>query len=110
MILVKVYGAFHPAGKNCLEAVAEAGREAVGNEEPWLFHEKDMIRFSFEGLFFPLEDVLEALAAHLPGEAEGRLDYLDLEDWTLTRHSLSPGGELHAATRSLNNVLDHAGH
>lgn len=111
MIIVKVYGAFHPADESCFAAIAKAGRDAVGQVEPWLFFENGLIRIAFEGLYFPAEEVLEALKSALPEEAQGRLDYLDLEAWTLTRHVLRPGGDFIApATRSLNHVLDHAGH
>lgn len=116
MILVKVYGAFHPvddsgspAGGACFHAVAEAGRDAIGQEEEWLFYEGDLLRISFEGRYFPLDDVLDALEKTLPEGAGGRLDYLDLEAWTLTRHTVKDG-EVAASTRSLNHVLDHAGH
>lgn len=110
MILVKVYGAFHPADTACFDVVSTAGRDAIGQQEPWLFFENGLIRFSFEGLYFPLQEVLEALKSALPEEAEGRLDYLDLEDWTLTRHVLPPGGAFTTSTRSLNHVLAYAGH
>lgn len=110
MILVKVYGAFYPAGTDCLAAVREAGRDAVGHEEPWLFGEDGMVRISFEGVYFPLDETLAALERTLPDNAEGRLDYLDLEAWTLTRHVLAPGRAIDVATRSLNHVLDYAGH
>lgn len=109
MILVKVYGAFHPAGNATFDAVAASGRDAMGQEEDWLFLEGDMLRISFEGHYFPLDEALEALKAALPKEAEGRLDYLDLEAWTLTRHVLQ-SGKLAVSCRSLNHVLDYAGH
>ena len=110
MILVKVYGAFYPAGEACAGAVREAGRGAMGHDEPWLFDEDGMIRISFEGLYFPLDEVLAALKSALPANAEGKLDYLDLEAWTLTRHVASPGRDFAVSTRSLNHVLDYAGH
>lgn len=110
MIIVKVYGAFHPVSRDCYDALNAAGADAIGHEDAWLFYEDGMLRFSFEGLYFPLEDVLEALRLTLPKEAEGKLDYLDLEAWTLTRHQLTLGAVFNVSTRSLNNILDYAGH
>lgn len=110
MILVKVYGAFYPADPSCHEAVALSGKNVVPNGEPWLFFEGDMVRFAFEGLYFPLDEVLAALRSALPEHAAGKLDYLDLEAWTITRHVLVPGRSFTVATRGLNDVLDHSGH
>lgn len=126
---VKVYGGFHPADADVFCRVEEAGRDAVG-EEPWLFLEGDLLRISFEGAYFFLPDMLLALEVCLPPEAEGKLDYLDMEAWTLTRCQLgasagekaaAASGPLSAAenasltrfsvfTRSLNHVLAYSGH
>ena len=108
--LVKVYAAFAPASADVLAAVENAGREAMGHEgTPWAFLEGNMLRISWEGLYFPLEDVLCALSATLARDAEGKLDYLDLEAWTLTRCTPQVGG-FHSSTRSLNQILDYSGH
>ena len=81
----------------------------MGHESPWVFLEGNMLRISWEGLYFPLEEVLCALSATLAQNAEGKLDYLDLEAWTLTR--CIPGADgFHTTTRSLNHVLDYSGH
>ena len=105
-IAVKVYAALHPAGEDCIEAVRRAGRDAVG--DPWLFSEGDMLRISFEGLYFPEEAVLEALDRFLPAEAEGRLDILDIEVWELRRHTRQDGRFVRLV-RDLNQVLEYAG-
>lgn len=106
---LKVYAAFFPADANVLSAVEKAGREAMGHESPWLFLEGNMLRIAWEGVYFPLEEVLRALADTLAHNAEGKLDYLDLEDWTLTRYLPRAGG-FHASTRGLNQVLEYSGH
>lgn len=110
MILVKVYGAFYPVDTDCYAAVSLVGEHVVPNDEPWLFFEGDMLRFAFEGLYFPLDDVLDALRDALPEHAAGKLDYLDLEAWTMARHVLTPGRVFTLSTRGLNDVLDHSGH
>ncbi len=108
-IQIKVYAAFSPVAQAAFAAVRLAGAGAVGQEEPWLLEEGDCLRISFEGLWFPHEEVLEALRAHLGPAARGKLDVLDLDAWTLIRHSLEADG-LHSAERPLNHVLDYSGH
>ena len=107
--LAKAYAALSRADENTLAAVEQAGQQALGHESPWVFLEGDTLRISWEGLYFPLEDVLLALAATLGNGSEGKLDYLDLEEWTLTRYVPGPHG-LQASKRDLNHVLDYSGH
>ena len=117
--LIKAYGAFHPVGKDCLLAVRHAGSAAIASSDmpeispgencPWLRLEDGLLRISFEGLCFPAEDVLAALAATLPGHAEGKLDILDMEAWTLTRHQWTHEG-FQTSGRGLNEVLDYSGY
>jgi hypothetical protein len=109
LILCKVYAALHPATPSCREAVAEAAAGTMEPHEPWLFLEKDVLRIAFEGLYFPLDEVLLALEKALPREAEGKLDYLDLEDWTLVRCAFAAGRFTRSRPRDLNQVLDHSG-
>lgn len=108
-ILCKVYAAFSPAGEEARKGVEEAAKGAVGGSEEWLFLEKDMLRISFEGAYFPLEETLAALQGLLPPDAEGKLDYLDLEEWKLLRHEFL-NGRFSASERGLNHVLDYSGH
>ncbi|SBW00169.1 conserved hypothetical protein [uncultured delta proteobacterium] len=107
--LVKVFAAFSPVEEACREALERAARGAVGCDEPWLFREDGLVRISWAGIWFPLEDALDALRMALPPEAEGKLDYLDLEAWTLTR-CLWRGGAFDIQTRGLNHVLEYSGH
>ena len=105
---IKVYAAFSPANAHVRRAVEKAGREAMGHESPWLFLEGDLLRLSWEGVYFPLEEVVAALAATLANDAQGRLDYLDLEAWTLTRY-LPLSGSFQVSMRGLNQILEYAG-
>ena len=114
-VIAKTYAAFSPAHEACRLAVREAGTTALG-VDPWLFLEGDILRIEWEGVYFPLDEVLQALNNCLPPDAEGKLDYLDLEAWTLTRHVLSqnteagPRNRFSITTRSLNYVLAYSGH
>lgn len=108
-VQIKVYGSFRPVPAELFAPVAAAGAGAVGQDEPWLFQEGDMLRISFEGLWFPAEDVADALRRHVPLTARGKFDTLDLDAWTLTRLSLDDTG-FHSGTRPLNQVLDYSGH
>ena len=108
-VLCKVYAAFFPVGNIGLDALESAAEGALGNEEAWLFLEEGMLKISFEGVYFPLREVMEALEDLLPVNAEGKLDYLDLEEWRLHRH-IYANGAFTVSERSLNHVLDYAGH
>ncbi|MDL2290994.1 hypothetical protein LJC09_02700 [Desulfovibrio sp. OttesenSCG-928-F20] len=107
-VLVKVYASFCPAKETAQKALAGACATALGNED-WLIFDGDMLRISFEGLYFPLDEALQALKTELEPQSAGRLDYLDLEAWTLTR-CLFEGGGFSISTRSLNHVLAYSGH
>ncbi len=106
--IAKIYAAFSPAPASCRDAVETAGRGAMGHDAPWLFLEGDLLRISWEGIWFPVDEVLAALSARLPRDAGGRLDHLDLEAWTLTRCRFEDG-VFTRATRDLNSVMDYSG-
>ena len=109
-ILVKVYAGLHPADTACADSVRRAGAAAVQDSgEVWLFHERDLLRISFEGMYFPEEEVLAALEACLPAQAQGRMDVLDLENWELRRYAREDG-KFRLVRRNLNHVLDYSGH
>ncbi len=111
--IAKVYAAFFPADNSVLSIVQKAGETALGSS-PWLLLEGDILCIDWEGIFFPVDEVLEALQCALPPNGQGKLDYLDLEAWTLTRHVFQRHGEedgvFSSATRGLNHVLEYSGH
>lgn len=109
-VLLKVYGNLFPADEADREALAKAcaGRVPAGDGEA-VAREGDLVRISFEGLYFPVDEVLEALAARLNPGQQGKLDVLDLEAWRMTRH-LFAGGSITSRAAPLNNVLDFSGH
>ena len=106
--LVKVYAGLHPADAACAEAVRRAGAAALHDSgEAWLFHARDLLRISFEGLYFPEDEVIAALDACLPAHALGKLDVLDMEDWELRRYARKDGA-FRFSRRNLDHVLEHA--
>jgi hypothetical protein len=108
-ILVKVYAGLHPADAACVEAVRQAGDGALHDSgEAWLFHEDDVLRISFEGLYFPEDEVIAAFEAWLPAHAQGKMDVLDMEGWELRRYARE-GGTFRLSRRGLNQVLEYSG-
>ena len=109
-VLLKVYGNLFPAQEADREALALACADRVpaGDGEAVML-EGDLVRISFEGLYFPVDEVLEAFATRLKPAQQGKLDVLDLEAWRLTRH-LFAEGRITSRTAPLNNVLDFSGH
>ena len=63
----------------------------------------------FEGVFFPEEDVVNAIRPFLQPASTGKLDVISIEDWTLTRYTFD-GGRLCRGQRDLNQVLEYSGH
>ena len=109
--LLKVYGHVYPVNDDFYSALQQACADTMPDEDdvPVLERDGDMARISFEGMYFPVDDVLAALAAHLRPEHQGKLDVLDMEGWRLFRHTFTKGRiESHSAP--LNNVLDYSGH
>lgn len=111
-VLVKVYGHMWPACPALLEALRHVMQGLpLGDIPPdeTLELDGDLLRLSYEGVYFPLDDVLAVIAAHLSPDSQGKLDYLDMEGWTLHRHRIVQG-QLQASSASLNAVLDYSGH
>lgn len=103
----KTYGHLFPADLHAVEAVNAVCRDWNMPECTEL--DGDIFRISFEGVFFPLDDVLEALKPLLlPGSA-GKIDLIDMEAWTLTRAAFS-GTQVTVKTVGLNHVMAYSGH
>lgn len=125
-IIIKVYGKIMHASpalalavkkvhENTDNALAEEGEEVFSYADNFLF-------FAYEGMYYPIDDMLDAVNAVLVLEkkeakskgvgsaesADGRIDYIDMQEWTLTRHSLA-NGVVKSATRSLNHVMAYSG-
>lgn len=115
-ILVKVYGHVWPADASFAAALAQAcstalthdGQGCADGDLPVCEQDGDMVRLSFEGLYFPLDEVLDVLRSGIGQEQQGKLDFLDLENWRLVRHLIG-NGKLEVSSRSLNQVLEYSG-
>ena len=97
----KTYGHLFPADQHIADAVGAALSDWNIPECTEL--EGDIFRISFEGVFFPLDDVEASVGEDLD------LDLIDMEAWTLTRAAFS-GTEITVKTVGLNHVLAYSGH
>jgi len=109
--LLKVYGHIYPVSDAFYADLEVACAWAMPDDadEPVLCRAGDMARFSFEGVYFPVDETLEALKRRLRPEHQGKLDVLDLENWRLIRHVFEQG-RIRSRSAPLNNVLDYSGH
>lgn len=108
-ILVKVYGYLKPCDSSCLPSLESALYLLGAEAEGVLKLEGGMLQLSYEGVYFPLEDFLRAVSPLLSAQSEGKIDYLDLEAWELTRYRFE-NGFVTSAKSDLNNVLAFSGH
>ncbi|MBQ9406533.1 MAG: hypothetical protein IJU37_07345 [Desulfovibrio sp.] len=109
--LLKVYGHIHPADATLFSALKDACAAALPDNDdiPLLEQEGDLVRISFEGAFFPVEEVLAAVQTRLLPEHQGKLDVLDMDAWRLVRHVFR-AGRVESRSGSLNQVLEYSGH
>lgn len=108
-IHIKIYGAFHPVPET-VDAGLETLQAQIIGDEPWFYRTNDMVNISYEGIWFPVDDALDILRATLPPKATGKLDVLDMDGWTLTRHQWIDGQFTSSPPRDLNSVLAYSGH
>ncbi len=111
-ILLKVYGHLYPTTAADEEALRAATSGAIADpvsaDVPLIARTKDLLTISFEGIYFPLAEVMCALKALLRPEQTGKLDVLDVDAWSMCRYRFNKGHiEEHAA--DLNAVLDYSG-
>lgn len=112
-LLLKVYANFTPASAEDCQALADACASAIASEDdhdPFVTQVSDMVRISFEGLYFPIEDVEPILHRLAESGAKGKLDVLDMENWRMTRYLAKGTGSLEVKSVPLNHVLDYSGH
>ncbi len=108
-ILIKVYGHIWPVAEEIVPALRPyfSDSEHMDAEE-MLEYDKDMLRLAYEGIYLDMEEVLPLVQRFLQGTSQGKIDYIDLEAWTLTRHSIEQG-LMTVSTVSLNSVMDYSG-
>ncbi len=108
-VLIKVYAAFTPCSEDLRAELESACASAMGEgEEPVVGMLGDMVRISFEGLYFPVDDVAAVVERLGAAGAAGKMDVLDLENWRLTRWSAADG-RVECRSNTLNSVLDYSG-
>lgn len=109
-VLMKVYGNLTPAGSGLARVINDLCSQCCPvPEEPVCNLAGDLLTISWEGIYFPVEDVAEVMTEQLRREQMGKLDLLDLENWRLTRYQFV-NGETCQSSAPLNNVLDYSGH
>ena len=106
-VQMKTYGAFYPCTQEQYDALTHLQQYAMGNDEPWLLFEGDMIRVSFEGVYFPEDDFIEAITPMLTTNHTGKLDVIDMDSWAITRY-VWDAGQWKKGQRGLNDVLDYS--
>ena len=106
----KAYGNLHPADERVLQAL-EAVFCSWGLSVELEFAGSDgaLLRLGFEGVFFPEDEVVNAIRPFLTQKSTGKLDIINVEDWTLTRYTFD-AGQLYRGQRDLNQVLEYSGH
>lgn len=109
-LLLKIYGSLWPTQNALLKDLSAIASTAIpGSGEPCITLTGDLLKIAFEGVYFPLDEVLIAIEKQLNTQQEGKLDKLDLELWQLTRY-IFKNGEIKKSSAPLNNVLAYSGH
>lgn len=111
-MLVKVYGAFMPAVEPFVSELAAICSQALGDRQEAdsspVELSGNMVRISFEGIWFPVDEVRKLLEHNSNAGLDGKLDVLDLEAWRLIRMEFREG-LFRESSAPLNNVLDYSG-
>lgn len=107
--IVKVYGHLRPCLPEWLGPM-QGSLGILGEEADGVLHiSGELLNISYEGVYFPIEDFLQALAPLLDSASQGKVDYMDMDAWRLTRYSFD-NGFITKSERDLNSVLDYSGH
>lgn len=106
-VLLKIYGALSPMSPELFQNLAEISAQAMPAQDAVTL-KNGMFALSFEGIWFPVEELLETLEQNAEERFHGKIDLLDLEKWQMTRYEFKEG-KIGKATVPLNNVLDYSG-
>ncbi len=110
-VLIKVYAHFAPVTAELVRELEDSVSSAICAEDfagPIVSTLEDMVRLSFEGIYFPEDDVADIVRHAVEDGACGKMDVLDLENWHMTRYE-GRDHVLHKSGAPLNNVLDFSG-
>lgn len=105
-ILIKVYGSISNASPKLYAAALAMIEE---QDENAVELDGTFFTISFEGIYFMMDEFIEAIKPHLTKECSGRIDYIDVDEWNLTRFWIE-GGLITQNTAGLNHIMDHSGH
>lgn len=109
-VLLKVYANIWPVTRDILTALVPVLAQCLPEpEEPVAAWNAKLLTISFEGIYFPAEEVLSILKTGLHEDSQGKLDIIDLENWRLQR-TVFRNGSWRTNSAPLNNVLDYSGH
>jgi len=103
-VLVKTYASICPASDGLYSAMRTLLED--WHVEEALSRRGDTMLISYEGIYFPAEQAAQIIGAHLDNKSEGKLDYLDLENWQLHRY-LILGRHLAYRNASLDLSLEY---
>ncbi len=107
-ILIKVYGHVWPVQHSITEDLRPCFPPSEHMEQAEMLEfEKDMLRLAYEGIYFDIDCLLPHLEQHLTPQSQGKVDYIDLEAWVLTRYRIE-GTNIIKSSAPLNAVLDYA--
>ena len=109
-VLIKVYGAFSPASEKLRLGLGKICGQAIGTHTEGMpvSLSGNWLAISFEGVWFPVDDLQAFLEKYAESPLRGKIDFLDLENWRLTRLEFADG-RLRKSSAPLNNVLDYSG-
>lgn len=102
-VLLKVYASLWPCGQELCAELARISEQAIPAAE-CVGMDADLLTIAFEGIYYPVDEVLAAIRAGLQPEQQGRLDALDLEAFRLARYHIGNGAITESSAR-LNDVL-----
>ncbi len=107
-VLVKVYGNLFPSSQEMFLSLKKSCKFAMPATPSPLSLKKDLLLLSFEGIFFPVDDFISVLEDLLMPDLNGKVNYLDIENWQMTRYLIG-NGQIQKNNVSLNHVMDYSG-
>lgn len=105
-LIVKAYGSFEPCSEACYKAVNDI---CILWHVDCLKYDAGVLSISYEGIYFPHEEIAQVFGEYCSSETIGKFDYIDLEEWTLTRYFLDKegkDGKPHYRMSSLNHAIE----
>ncbi len=105
---VKIYGHLYPVPEECFKMALDVVNSWHLKDDfgEIVEYTKDMINISYEGDFFPCDEIIEILKSFHNETTQGKLDCINVEKWTLNRHFFELGKEYRQNTASLNHALE----